>query len=60
MLFYKILNANFSELVRQRFDKSNLFEKQNRIAKREERLYPSFALTGDISSLGNLQGKKKF
>jgi hypothetical protein len=25
-----------------------------------KRLYPSLALTGDISSLGNLHGKKKF
>jgi len=59
-VFYKVLNANSSELVRQRFDKSHLFEKQNRIAEREERLYPSLTLTGDISSLGNLHGKKKF
>jgi len=47
-------------LVRYRFDKSHLFEKQNRMAEREERLYPSLTLTGDISSLGNLHEKKKF
>ena len=60
IVFYKVLNANSFELVRQRFDKSRLFEKQNRIVEREERLYPSLTLTGDISSLGNLHGKKKF
>ena len=59
ILFYEILNTNLSELVQQRFDKSHLFEKQNRIAEREERLYPFLTLTGDISSLGNLHGKKK-
>ena len=47
-------------MVRYRFDKSHLFEKQNRMAEREERLYPSLTLTGDISSLGNLHEKKKF
>jgi len=60
IVFYKALNGNSSELVRQRFDKSHLFEKQNRIAEHEERLYPSLTLTGDISSLGNLHRKKKF